>query len=173
MATMPQQGQQLPDVEFVTEGGEKLSAGDLEGEKTVLYFYPKDDTRAAPRRRARSGTACPTTSGGHPGLRRLARLTRVAPALPREVQPELPAPHRRGRPRGGCSRGVAREREVGEPRHLSARFQWKDRQGLPRGLSRDARGRDPRGRRLAMSPAFRGFGEGVSTTPRCGRGAGG
>ena len=44
MATMPQQGQQLPDVEFVTEGGEKLSAGDLEGEKAVLYFYPKDDT---------------------------------------------------------------------------------------------------------------------------------
>jgi thioredoxin-dependent peroxiredoxin len=44
MATMPQQGQQLPDVEFVTEGGEKLSAGDLEGEKSVLYFYPKDDT---------------------------------------------------------------------------------------------------------------------------------
>jgi peroxiredoxin Q/BCP len=44
MATMPQQGQQLPDVEFVTEGGENLSAGDLEGEKTVLYFYPKDDT---------------------------------------------------------------------------------------------------------------------------------
>jgi peroxiredoxin Q/BCP len=44
MATIPQQGQQLPDVEFVTEGGEKLSAGHLEGEKTVLYFYPKDDT---------------------------------------------------------------------------------------------------------------------------------
>ena len=44
MATMPQQGQQLPDVEFVTEDGERLSAGELEGEKTVLYFYPKDDT---------------------------------------------------------------------------------------------------------------------------------
>jgi thioredoxin-dependent peroxiredoxin len=44
MATMPQQGQQLPDVEFVTEGGERLAAGDLAGEKTVLYFYPKDDT---------------------------------------------------------------------------------------------------------------------------------
>jgi peroxiredoxin Q/BCP len=44
MATIPQQGQQLPDVAFVTEGGERLSAGDLEGEKTVLYFYPKDDT---------------------------------------------------------------------------------------------------------------------------------
>jgi thioredoxin-dependent peroxiredoxin len=44
MAAMAQQGQQLPDVEFVTEGGERLSAGDLEGEKTVLYFYPKDDT---------------------------------------------------------------------------------------------------------------------------------
>ena len=44
MATMPQQGQQLPDVEFVTEARERLSAGDLRGEKTVLYFYPKDDT---------------------------------------------------------------------------------------------------------------------------------
>ena len=44
MAPMPQQGQQLPDVEFITEGGERLSAGDLGGRKTVLYFYPKDDT---------------------------------------------------------------------------------------------------------------------------------
>ena len=44
MATMPQQGQRLPDVEFITEDGERLQAGDLGGEKTVLYFYPKDDT---------------------------------------------------------------------------------------------------------------------------------
>jgi peroxiredoxin Q/BCP len=44
MATMPQQGQQLPDIEFITEGGDRLSAGDLGGQKTVLYFYPKDDT---------------------------------------------------------------------------------------------------------------------------------
>ncbi len=44
MATMPQQGQQLPEVEFVTEDGERFPAGDLGGRKTVLYFYPKDDT---------------------------------------------------------------------------------------------------------------------------------
>jgi thioredoxin-dependent peroxiredoxin len=44
MATMPQQGQQLPEVEFVTEEGERLPAAELGGEKTVLYFYPKDDT---------------------------------------------------------------------------------------------------------------------------------
>jgi peroxiredoxin Q/BCP len=44
MATMPQQGQQLPEVEFLTEDGERLPAGDLGGQKTVLYFYPKDDT---------------------------------------------------------------------------------------------------------------------------------
>ena len=44
MATPPQQGKQLPDVELVAEDGERLSARDLEGEKTVLYFYPKDDT---------------------------------------------------------------------------------------------------------------------------------
>ncbi len=44
MAQVPHQGQQLPDVEFVTESGERLPAGDLTGQKTVLYFYPKDDT---------------------------------------------------------------------------------------------------------------------------------
>ena len=44
MATIPEQGQRLPDVEFVDESGEKLAARDLNGHKTVLYFYPKDDT---------------------------------------------------------------------------------------------------------------------------------
>ena len=44
MTTTPKAGQRLPDVEFVTEGGEHLSAGDLGGQKTVIYFYPKDDT---------------------------------------------------------------------------------------------------------------------------------
>src|SRR5919199_5224379 len=44
MTTIPQQGQRLPDVEFITEGGERLAVGDLGGQKTVLYFYPKDDT---------------------------------------------------------------------------------------------------------------------------------
>lgn len=42
--TIPESGQRLPDVEFTTEDGEKLAAGDLSGGKTVLYFYPKDDT---------------------------------------------------------------------------------------------------------------------------------
>jgi thioredoxin-dependent peroxiredoxin len=44
MTDMPERSQRLPDVEFVTEDGEKLAAGDLTGQKTVLYFYPKDDT---------------------------------------------------------------------------------------------------------------------------------
>jgi peroxiredoxin Q/BCP len=44
MTTMPERGQRLPDVEFITESGEKLAVGDLGGQKTVLYFYPKDDT---------------------------------------------------------------------------------------------------------------------------------
>jgi len=44
MANTPERGQQLPDVEFVTEENERLAARDLTGEKTVLYFYPKDDT---------------------------------------------------------------------------------------------------------------------------------
>ena len=44
MTTMPQEGQSLPDVSFITEDGEKVSAGTLRGQATVLYFYPKDDT---------------------------------------------------------------------------------------------------------------------------------
>ncbi len=44
MTDLPQTGQQLPDVEFVTESGEKLRGAELAGQKTVLYFYPKDDT---------------------------------------------------------------------------------------------------------------------------------
>lgn len=44
MADTPQKGQRLPEVEFVTEDGERLPASSLAGEKTVLYFYPKDDT---------------------------------------------------------------------------------------------------------------------------------
>jgi peroxiredoxin Q/BCP len=42
--TMPQQGQRLPDVEFVTEDGSRVGPDDLTGQRTVLYFYPKDDT---------------------------------------------------------------------------------------------------------------------------------
>ena len=49
MATIPEQGQRLPNVEFTTESGEKLSTGDLSGQKTVLYFYPKDDTPGCTR----------------------------------------------------------------------------------------------------------------------------
>ena len=44
MTTMPQEGQQLPEVDFITEDEERLSSRDLTGQTTVLYFYPKDDT---------------------------------------------------------------------------------------------------------------------------------
>ena len=44
MADLPEQGQTLPDVSFTTESGERVGAADLSGGKTVLYFYPKDDT---------------------------------------------------------------------------------------------------------------------------------
>jgi peroxiredoxin Q/BCP len=44
MSEMPKQGQRLPEVEFITEEGGRVAAGDLVGQKTVLYFYPRDDT---------------------------------------------------------------------------------------------------------------------------------
>jgi peroxiredoxin Q/BCP len=44
MANLPQQGQPLPDVDLTSEDGEHLGTAELKGQKTVLYFYPKDDT---------------------------------------------------------------------------------------------------------------------------------
>jgi peroxiredoxin Q/BCP len=44
MANLPQQGQQLPDLDLTVEDGGHLGTADLKGQKTVLYFYPQDDT---------------------------------------------------------------------------------------------------------------------------------
>ena len=44
MPDLPQQGEILPDLELTTESGERFGTGELTGQKTVLYFYPKDDT---------------------------------------------------------------------------------------------------------------------------------
>ncbi len=37
-------GQRLPDFDLATSGGGRLRSADLAGKRTVLYFYPKDDT---------------------------------------------------------------------------------------------------------------------------------
>ena len=44
MAKLPQQGQTLPDLDLTTENGDHIGTADLTGQKTVLYFYPADDT---------------------------------------------------------------------------------------------------------------------------------
>jgi thioredoxin-dependent peroxiredoxin len=44
MANLPQQGDSLPDLDLTTESGEHVDTASLTGQKTVLYFYPKDDT---------------------------------------------------------------------------------------------------------------------------------
>jgi thioredoxin-dependent peroxiredoxin len=44
MANLPQQGQPLPDLDLTAEDGEHLGTAELKGQKTVLYFYPQDDT---------------------------------------------------------------------------------------------------------------------------------
>jgi thioredoxin-dependent peroxiredoxin len=37
-------GARLPDFDLATSGGDHVTNADLEGHRTVLYFYPKDDT---------------------------------------------------------------------------------------------------------------------------------
>ena len=44
MPDLPQQGETLPDLELTTESGSHVGTGELTGQKTVLFFYPRDDT---------------------------------------------------------------------------------------------------------------------------------
>ena len=44
MANLPQQGGPLPEMDLTAEDGSHVRPEDLTGQKTVLYFYPKDDT---------------------------------------------------------------------------------------------------------------------------------
>ena len=44
MANLPQQGQPLPPIDLTAEDGSRVGPEDLTGQRTVLYFYPKDDT---------------------------------------------------------------------------------------------------------------------------------
>jgi len=37
-------GARLPDFDLETSSGTRVTSGDLQGRRTVLYFYPKDDT---------------------------------------------------------------------------------------------------------------------------------
>jgi peroxiredoxin Q/BCP len=48
MADLPQQGESLPDLELTTESGEHIGTGELTGQRTVLYFYPRDDSLDSP-----------------------------------------------------------------------------------------------------------------------------
>ena len=51
-------GDQAPDFTLPSQSGEPVRLSDRLGEQVVvLYFYPRDNTRAAPPRRAPSATA--------------------------------------------------------------------------------------------------------------------
>ncbi len=43
---MIEDGQEAPDFELRNDEGETVSLSSLRGRPVVLYFYPKDDTRA-------------------------------------------------------------------------------------------------------------------------------
>ena len=37
-------GDKMPDFEVVDQDGNKVSSNDLVGKRTIIYFYPKDNT---------------------------------------------------------------------------------------------------------------------------------
>ena len=42
--TQLQVGDMAPDFKSTTQDGEQLTLADLSGQRTILYFYPKDNT---------------------------------------------------------------------------------------------------------------------------------
>jgi len=51
------EGEIAPSFELENDRGETVRLDGLRGKWVVLYWYPKDDTPAARRKRARSATA--------------------------------------------------------------------------------------------------------------------
>jgi len=49
--TQLQAGDMAPDFKSTTQDGETLTLADLKGQRTILYFYPKDNTSAELTRR--------------------------------------------------------------------------------------------------------------------------
>jgi len=45
MSTALKEGQRAPDFQLPTDGGGSVKLSDMKGSPTVVYFYPKDDTR--------------------------------------------------------------------------------------------------------------------------------
>ena len=47
--TQLQVGEMAPDFKSTTQDGEALTLADLRGQRTILYFYPKDNTPSCTR----------------------------------------------------------------------------------------------------------------------------
>ena len=43
---MVEEGKSAPDFELSSDSGERVRLSSLRGKPVVLYFYPKDDTKA-------------------------------------------------------------------------------------------------------------------------------
>ena len=60
---MIEAGEKAPEFTLPDQDGKEVSLSDYAGRTLVLYFYPEGrHARAAPRRRAASATARPTTT---------------------------------------------------------------------------------------------------------------
>lgn len=65
--TQLQAGDMAPDFKSTTQDGAALTLADLKGQRTILYFYPKDNTRGArskPRACATAGQNSPAWDSG-------------------------------------------------------------------------------------------------------------
>ena len=52
-------GDQMPEFEVVDQDGNKVSSKDLKGKKTIVYFYPKDNTPGCTKQACNFGVLYP------------------------------------------------------------------------------------------------------------------
>ena len=128
--TQLQAGEMAPDFKSTTQDGEPLTLADLRGQRTILYFYPKDNTSGCTleAKSLRDGKA---ELDGIPDHRRKPRQREVAPQFLRQARPEFHAALRH-RPLGVRSlRRVGRKVDVRPQVHGCAAHDVRHRRRRP------------------------------------------
>jgi len=72
---MLQAGQPFPDFDLLDQDGSRITLGDLKGGRTIVYFYPKDDTPGCTVEACELNESVPTFAG--------ARVFGVSPDSPK------------------------------------------------------------------------------------------
>ena len=115
MSDWVEEGESAPDFTLPADDGGTVKLSDLRGKPVVLYFYPKDDTPGCTKEACAFRDRTADTQGrGRRGAGGLAGRRGEPWPVPRQVQPQLPAPRRYRSPGGRALRRLAEKNMYGK-----------------------------------------------------------